>query len=111
MSLLVRSYIAQFTALQKLKGESASHLRKLYHGVINVVGSLESIGRPITRGEDLFVYLVIELLDGHSRREWENSISETVEPLTYAALQQFLERRVHTLESLQPVKTDTAASQ
>ncbi|XP_011702560.1 PREDICTED: uncharacterized protein LOC105458737 [Wasmannia auropunctata] len=105
--LLVRSYISQFTALQKLKSESASELRKLYHGVINTVGSLESIGRPITRGEDLFVHLIAELLDSRSRREWENTISETTDPPSYSDLRQFLERHLHTLESLQPIKTET----
>lgn len=58
----MRSYISQFTSLQKLKGESIVELRKLYHGVKNTVGSLESIGRPITKDEDLFVHLVIEFL-------------------------------------------------
>lgn len=70
--LLVRSYITQFTALQKLKGESAAELRKLYHCMVSTVGSLASIERPITRGEDLFVHLVVDLLDLRSRREWEN---------------------------------------
>ncbi|KMQ84766.1 hypothetical protein RF55_17162, partial [Lasius niger] len=104
--LLVRSHIAKFTALQKMKGESASELRKLYHCMVNTVGSLESLGRPITRGEDLFVHLVVELLDSRSRREWENVLSDTTDPPSYAELQQFLDRRLHTLESLQPLKTE-----
>jgi len=105
--LLVRSHIAKFTALQKMKGESASELRKLYHCMVNTVGSLESLGRPITRGEDLFVHLVVELLDSRSRREWKNVLSDTTDPPSYAELQQFLDRRLHTLESLQPIKTET----
>ncbi|XP_025264482.1 uncharacterized protein LOC105257606 [Camponotus floridanus] len=75
--LLVRSYISQFTSLQKLKNESVVELRKLCHSVKSTVGSLESIGRPITEGEDLFL---------------------------------FLDRRLHTLESLQPVKAEAIAS-
>jgi len=43
--LLVRSYLARFSSLPALKGESASDLRKLLHGVINTVSSLESIDR------------------------------------------------------------------
>ncbi|XP_011700180.1 PREDICTED: uncharacterized protein LOC105457284 [Wasmannia auropunctata] len=105
--LLVRSYIAQSTALQKLKSESAPELRKLFHCVLNTVGSLEGIGRPITRGEGLFVYLIVELLDSKSRREWENAISETTEPPSYSDLRQFLERLLHILESLQPIKPET----
>ncbi|XP_071648524.1 uncharacterized protein [Temnothorax longispinosus] len=108
--LLVRSYISQFTSLQKLKGESVSDLRKLYHCVMSTAGALDNIGRPISRSEDLFVHLIVDLLDPRSRREWENAISETSEPPSYSDLQQFLDRRLHTLESLQPVKTEGASS-
>ncbi|XP_077280515.1 uncharacterized protein LOC143907546 [Temnothorax americanus] len=108
--LLVRSYLAQFTSLQKLKGESVSELRKVYHRVVSTVGALDSIGRPISRSEDLFVHLVVDLLDPRSRREWENAVSETPDPPSFAVLQQFLDRRLHTLESLQPAKPENATS-
>lgn len=108
--LLVRSYISQFTALQKLKSESAFDARQLYHGVISTVDSLEGIGRPIVRGEDLFVHLIVELFDSRSRRDWENSISETTELPSYATLLKFLDRRLHTLESLQPIKVKSSSS-
>ncbi|KMQ84123.1 hypothetical protein RF55_18361, partial [Lasius niger] len=104
--LLVRSYLSKFTALQKLKGESSSDLRNLCH----TVNSLESIGRPITNGEDLFVYLIVELLDLRSRCEWENAVSETTELPSYEELQRLLDRRVNTLESLQPVKAEAISS-
>ncbi|XP_029675866.1 uncharacterized protein LOC115243211 [Formica exsecta] len=106
--LLVCSYISRFSALQKLKSESATELRKLYHGVMSTVGVLESIGRPITRGENLFVHLVVDLLDSRSRREWESSISDATEPPSYTALQQFIDRRLHTLESLQSSQPETS---
>lgn len=108
--LLVRSYISQFTALQRLKDESASDLRHLYHDVMSIVSSMEGIERPITRREDLFLHLIIELLDSRSRREWENSINETMEPPSHATLLKFLDRRLHTLESLQPIKIETSFS-
>lgn len=105
--LLVRSYISRFTALHKLKGESATDLRKLQHGVMSTIGALESIDRPITRGEDLFVHLIVDLLDPRSRREWENSVGENAEPPPLSELQQFIDRRLHTLESLQGVRGDS----
>ncbi|KAM0727865.1 hypothetical protein ACS0PU_005334 [Formica fusca] len=106
--LLVRSYLARFTAIQRLRGESSADLRNLYHGVLSTVGSLESIGRPIARGEDLFVHLVVDLLDSRSRREWESAIGDTTEPPMYASLIQFLDRRLHTLESLPPSRTESS---
>lgn len=105
--ILVRSYLSTFTSLHKLKGESVADLRKLYHAVISTAGALKSIGRPINREEDLFVYLIIDLMDTRSRREWENSLKDTTIPPTYAELIHFLERRVHMLESLQPAKPKT----
>ncbi|XP_071653060.1 uncharacterized protein [Temnothorax longispinosus] len=108
--LLTRAYLSNFLALTKMKSESAVELRKIFHGVKATVSSLASIGRPINRSEDLFVYLAVELLDPRSRREWETSIGDTTEPPTYATLEQFLDRQLHTLESMQPAKVDGAAS-
>ncbi|XP_077260483.1 uncharacterized protein LOC143896453 [Temnothorax americanus] len=107
--LLTRAYLSNFLALTKMKSESAIELRKIFHGVKATISSLASIGRPINRSEDLFVYLAVELLDPRSRREWEASIGDTTEPLTYATLEQFLDRQLHTLESMQPAKVDGAA--
>ncbi|XP_071575535.1 uncharacterized protein [Temnothorax nylanderi] len=93
-----------------MKGESAVELRKIFHGIKATVSSLDSIGRAIGRSEDLFVYLAVELLDPRSRREWENSISAASEPPLYELLEQFLGRRLHTLESMLPVKADGTAN-
>ncbi|XP_011706167.1 PREDICTED: uncharacterized protein LOC105461365 [Wasmannia auropunctata] len=104
--LLVRSYYASFSALTKMKAESAAELRKLYHCVTSTAGALESIGRPISSSEDLYVFLTVELLDPRSRREWETHIGDTTEPPTFVELRQFLERRLHTLDALQTTKPE-----
>lgn len=104
--MLVRAYLAKFVALQKIKGESATDLRNLYHCVRSTIGLLENIGRPIARSEDLFVHLTTELLDPRSRCEWENVISKMTESPSCSELQRFLERHITTLESIQPGKTD-----
>ncbi|KMQ83412.1 hypothetical protein RF55_20121 [Lasius niger] len=102
--LLTRAYLANFLSLPKMKGESASELRNIFHGIKTTVSSLESINRAVESTEDLFVYHAVDLLDTRSRREWENSISDSSEPPKYSALEQFLERRLHTLESISPSK-------
>lgn len=104
--LLVRAYLGNFLALPKMKGESAVEMRKIFHGIKTTISALESIRRPVNRCEDLFVYLAVELLDTRSRREWENLMGDSSEPPAYAVLEQFLERRLHTLESMFPVKGD-----
>jgi len=104
--LLVRSCLAKFALLQKMKTESASELRKIINGASSTAGTLESIGRPVSTSEDLFVFFITELLDTRTRREWENSISNSSEPPTFSALKSYLERRLQTLTIVQPSKAD-----
>lgn len=54
------------------------------------------------------MHLVVDLLDFQSRREWESAISDTTDPPSYAELIQFLDRRLHTLESLLPSRTESS---
>ncbi|XP_036148445.1 uncharacterized protein LOC118647509 [Monomorium pharaonis] len=104
--LLVRSFLSKFLALHRIKGESASELSNLYNRVRSTVDSLESIGRPVTSSEDFFVHSIVELLDPHLRREWENSINDSTDPPSYIELQRFIESRLQTLEALQPSKSE-----
>ncbi|KMQ85031.1 hypothetical protein RF55_16696, partial [Lasius niger] len=108
--LLVRSCFSTFTAIPRMKNESAADLKHIFHGMLSTVGTLEGIGRPISDCTDLLVHLVVEMLDPRSRREWETSVSDTSEPPSYAALKTFLERRMRTLEALQPAKTEPPSS-
>ncbi|XP_071650743.1 uncharacterized protein [Temnothorax longispinosus] len=104
--LLVRSCFSTFTTQPHMKNESASDLRRIYHSVLHTVGSLEALGRPISSNSNLFVHLVVEMLDVRSRREWETAIAGTSAPPSICKLKEFLERRVRTLEALQPPKHD-----
>ncbi|KMQ86058.1 hypothetical protein RF55_15074 [Lasius niger] len=96
--LLVRSYLSAFTSLPKMKSDSAADLWGIFHGVVSTVGALEGIGRPITDGSDLFVHLVIKLLDAKTRREWKNSLGKSSLPPSYEALRGFLQEQLMTQE-------------
>ncbi|KMQ82670.1 hypothetical protein RF55_22190 [Lasius niger] len=108
--LLVRSCFSAFTSTPRMKNESAADLKRIFHGMLSTVGTLESIGRPISDCTDLFVHLVVEMLDPRSRREWETAVSDTSEPPSYETLKTFLECRMRTLEALQPSKTESPSS-
>ncbi|XP_039303533.1 uncharacterized protein LOC120357410 [Solenopsis invicta] len=108
--LLVRSYISRLLSLTKMKGESAAELRKIYHCVQTTLGSLEGIGRPLARSDDLCVQLITELLDTVSRREWETQLSRTTEPPSLDELLVFVSQRMRTLESLAPAKNEASPS-
>ncbi|XP_070515871.1 uncharacterized protein [Cardiocondyla obscurior] len=107
---LVRAYLDNFLAVPKLKRESAEDLRQLFHTLRSTVNSLESIGRPISSSEDLFVHLAVNLLDPQTRREWEQTINESNTPPEYATLETFLERCLHTLEAVAVTKNESAIS-
>ena len=106
----MKSYISGLLALPKLKGESASDLRKMFHCVNSAVGALDGIGRPLTRSDDLTVQLVSELLDPVSRREWETLLSQSTEPPSLDELLRFINQRMRTLESLQPSKAESTSA-
>ncbi|XP_067205381.1 uncharacterized protein [Linepithema humile] len=108
--LLARSYISRLLSLPKMKGESAAELRKIYHCVQTTVGSLEGIGRPLTRSDDLCVQLITELLDSVSRREWETQLSKTTEPPSLDELLVFVGQRMRTLESLTTPKSNAGSA-
>lgn len=58
-----------------MKSDSVADLR-IFHGVVSVVGTMEGIGRPISSGMDLFMHLVVELLDAKTRHEWDNLLGK-----------------------------------
>ncbi|XP_011707600.1 PREDICTED: fatty acid synthase-like [Wasmannia auropunctata] len=106
--LLVRSCFSTFTAILKMKGETVSDLRRMFHGMLQTMGSLEGIGRPISSCSDLFVHLVVEMLDQRTRREWEIEIGSTTEPPSIDELKTFMECRLRSLEALHPASGDAA---
>lgn len=107
--LLVRSCLSGLFTLKRLKSETLPEVKKIYQSIMSTVGSLESIDRPISSSEDLFVFLIGELFDSPTRREWEDSLGENTEPPSFNALRQFFERRIHTLEALQPVLAESSS--
>ncbi|KMQ87457.1 hypothetical protein RF55_13263 [Lasius niger] len=107
--LLVKSYCSAFTSLPRMKSETASELKRLFHSITGMVGALDSIGRPILNCSDMFVHMAVELLDSRSSYEWETAVSGSAEPPSYEILKHFLDRRLYTLEALSTARPDTEA--
>ncbi|XP_024884226.1 uncharacterized protein LOC112462587 [Temnothorax curvispinosus] len=101
--VLVRSNFSAFTALAKMKSESAIELRRIFHGMTNTVNAQENLGRPIaTHGMDLFVHIAVELLDPQTRRDWEAAIRTSLKP-PYDTFRTFVIEKIRSLEALTPV--------
>lgn len=103
--LLVAAYCSAFTALPKMKTESAADLRRIFHRVLTTVNSLEGIGRPISSGSDLFVHFVVELLNSKTRRDWEGFVTGSSYPPTYAAL-----IKLQMLEAISAGKSESSST-
>ncbi|XP_071579379.1 uncharacterized protein [Temnothorax nylanderi] len=100
---LIRSNFATFTAVAKMKGETADELSRIFNAVTTAVNAQESIGRPIESHEmDLFNHLVVELFDQRTRLEWKSFISDSVDPPEHEKLTDFIAKRVLTLNAAKP---------
>ncbi|KMQ84171.1 hypothetical protein RF55_18256, partial [Lasius niger] len=100
---LIRSNFAVFTAVGKMKGDTADELSRIYHAITTAVNAAESIGRPIeSHGMDLFNHVVIELFDTRTRLEWESSTSDSFDPPDHSTLLSFISKRILTLNAARP---------
>ncbi|KMQ86943.1 hypothetical protein RF55_13931, partial [Lasius niger] len=103
---LIRSNFAAFTAVTKMKGETAEELSRIHQAVTTAVSAQESIGRPIhSNGMDLFNHLVVELFDPRTRLEWESSTSDSSDPPSHDTLMNFIAKRTLTLNAARPKNT------
>jgi len=104
---LARSNFAKFTAVAKMKSDTADELSRIFNAATCAVNGQESIGRPISsHGFDLFNHLVVELFDPKTRLEWESVSSASSDPPEYEALLDFITKRALTLNAAKPkVKT------
>ncbi|XP_024867526.1 uncharacterized protein LOC112451852, partial [Temnothorax curvispinosus] len=100
---LIRSNFAAFTAVAKMKGDTADELSRIHHAVTTAVNAQESIGRPIlSHGMDLFNFLVVEMFDPRTRLEWESYNSNSLEPPEHETLTDFISKRILTLKAAKP---------
>nr|XP_012232071.1 PREDICTED: uncharacterized protein LOC105677796 [Linepithema humile] len=100
---LIHSNFAAFTAVAKIKADTAEELSRVYHAVTAAVNAQESIGRPIeTHGMDLFNHLIIDLFDPRTRLEWESSTCDFLNPPEHDTLLNFLTKRILTLNAAKP---------
>lgn len=99
---LMRSNFSTFTAVGKMKSESAEELSGVYHAVTATVNAQESIN---THGMD---HLMIELFDSRTRLEWESSTSDSPDPPTHEVLIDFISKRTFTLNAAKKIATKSA---
>jgi hypothetical protein len=109
---LIRSNFATFTAVAKMKADTAAELSRVYHAVSAAVNAQTSIGRPIeSHGMDLFHHLVVDLFDARTRLEWESSLAGSTEPPKHETLINFMSNRILTLNAVKATNSARTSSE
>ncbi|XP_022903946.2 uncharacterized protein [Onthophagus taurus] len=99
--VMVDTQLTLLLSARSLKTESASELKKLLGEVKEALGALESLGCPIKYWDNILVYLIVRKLDSETAKDWEKSISSYRDPSTFEEFEEFLVRRIYTLEAIE----------
>ncbi|XP_046487903.1 uncharacterized protein [Neodiprion pinetum] len=99
--LLTDSHLATLFAIPRVTKKSSSELKSLHSNTCEALGALELLDGPEKLGDHIIVHMTIRKLDPASLEEWEKSVSEKLEPPTFAELKAFLIGRIHTLEAVE----------
>ncbi|XP_046625025.1 uncharacterized protein LOC124307430 [Neodiprion virginianus] len=99
--LLTDSHLATLFAIPRVTKKSSSELKSLHNNTCEALGALELLDGPEKLGDHIIVHMTIRKLDPASLEEWEKSVSEKLEPPTFAELKAFLIGRIHTLEAVE----------
>ncbi|XP_076298038.1 uncharacterized protein LOC143217537 [Lasioglossum baleicum] len=97
--ILVRACLDRLASLPKMRESSAQELTNIHKGIISVVYTLEGLGRPIDRTEDWFVYSVVNLFEPITRDKWEERVTSSSEPASFATLKDFMTKRRQQLDA------------
>ncbi|XP_046752270.1 uncharacterized protein LOC124415046 [Diprion similis] len=95
------SHLATLFAIPRVVKKSSSELKSLHSNTCEALGVLELLDSPEKLGDHIVVHMTIRKLDPASLEEWEKSVSDKLEPSTFAELKAFLIGRIHTLEAVE----------
>ncbi|XP_068991185.1 uncharacterized protein [Neodiprion pinetum] len=98
--LLTDPHLAILFAIPRVTKKSSSELKSLHSNTCEAIEALELLDSPEKLGDHIIVHMTIRKLDPASLEEWERSVSEKLEPPTFAELKAFLGGRIHTLEAV-----------
>ncbi|XP_046614185.1 uncharacterized protein LOC124302277 [Neodiprion virginianus] len=99
--LLTDSHLATLFAIPRVTKKSSSELKSLHSNTCEALGALELLDSPEKLEDHIIVHMTIRKLDPASLEECEKSVSEKLEPPTFAELKAFLIGRIHTLEAVE----------
>ena len=109
---LINHHITRIVDHAAMKQETSSGLQLLLDSTAKARSSLETLKRPVSQWDDWLIFFVTRKLDPVTRQDWEKSVVEVDVPTSYKQLNEFLQRRIHALQSVEPQpKTNRPPSQ
>lgn len=99
--LLVNYALHSLLTLKRMSKESSAEMEVLYTSVTQTHRSLETLGRPVNRQDDFFVFLTVQKLDSESVKAWELHLGSSQDPPTWKQLLEFLLTRLLTLKAVE----------
>ncbi|XP_060804340.1 uncharacterized protein LOC132902581 [Amyelois transitella] len=107
---LVNCILNGFFSKKKILMESASAIKDLLDSTLDMLNGIKSLGVDTDSWDILIIYIVSLKLDHESRKQWESLVSELSAQSNklpnLKLFKEFLEKRFHSLEFLDPKITD-----
>ncbi|XP_046407913.1 uncharacterized protein LOC124172514 isoform X1 [Ischnura elegans] len=105
----ISAHLASLLDLKPMKNESASELRRIHAGAINLLLALEALQRPVGHWDDLIVIITERRLDPQTRRAWEIKLEESTTPPDYEMLKNFLKTKIMSLDNIESCKLEPSS--
>ena len=99
---LLQQCIDDFLRVKPMTVESSHSLKHLRNAASETVETLQVLGRPKGTTDDFLIHLTIQRFDPATRRDWELSVSDSTDLLTWDTLEKFMLSRIQALERAGP---------
>ncbi|XP_043474388.1 uncharacterized protein LOC122506339 [Leptopilina heterotoma] len=90
--------------------ESSVEMEVLYTSVTQIHRSLETLGRPVDKQDDFFVFVTVQKLNCDSIKAWELHLGSSQDPPTWKKLVEFLLTRLLTLKAVEKSRKPSNSS-
>ncbi|XP_017470374.1 PREDICTED: uncharacterized protein LOC108362054 [Rhagoletis zephyria] len=106
MRVMVDSHIKALSSIEKATKDTAKAIKHVLNAILQHVGALRALGRPVEFWDDWLIHLTVSKLAYETRKQWELSLVIDDLP-SFTALREFLETRARSLEMVPQVSAST----
>ena len=101
---LIVAHLNEIFNIPNVNNNSVSDLKTLQNITNDALAALKNLNRPTDQWDDIIVFWTTRRLDVVSLREWEMQLGSSTDYPSYETLNEFLSKRIRTLEAIQLAK-------